>query len=344
MKKTMEKTMAFAAEKAIFSLRDIRNLVLRELKVLKLSTLILALTDKCNLKCAICDIWEKNERESKELDFNSLRQILGQEVLKRLKHIYLTGGEPFMRADLCEIVLMIKGFYPRSGITISSNGTLTGQILDFLHSTRKFPDIGLEFSLLGVKTHDVISGVKGSFENLENTIYEVRKMFPSLILKAKFVITPRNYIAIEEAADYCQKRNIPLMFKIVENVESYTNSLNYVKNLRDSSFFINAEQAKSIINTLNKIKYNPLVNRLSLEYLVDLLDGKSAGKRCFVPFVSLFINSKGDIYRCRMREPIGNINETPFNFITAKNQFIENKAGDNSQACRQCASLLRFLM
>lgn len=336
--------ISLAVEKAKFYLRDSRNLVLRQFGLLKLSTLILALTDKCNLQCVMCDIWEKRGKESRELSFSKIRQLLELDDMRHLKHISLTGGEPFLRKDLCEIVSVIQGSYPRSSITISSNGTLTGQIMDFLHRTQQYSNISLELSLLGIKTHDDISGIKGSFENLENTIHEVRNRFPALNLKAKFVITPRNYLAIKETADYCRRRSIPLMIKIVENVSSYTNSLKYQQNLGDKTFIFNAEQLKSIIDTLKRVRNNRTVNRLCTGQLINCLEGKKISKKCFVPFFSLFINSEGSIYRCRMHDPIGSINQEPFNFITAGSQLAENRLDGDSQMCGQCVSLLRFLM
>jgi len=331
-------------KKAKLYLRDSKNLLLCHLGLLRLSSLILVLTDRCNLECAMCDIWEKKSGDLKEMDFKKIKLLFEFPELRQLKHISLTGGEPFLRQDLSEIVCAINDYYPHSRVTISSNGTLTGQIIDFLCRMKKHKNINLELSLLGVKTHDDISGIKGSFENLENTIHKARDRFPSLNLKAKFVITPWNYLAIKETADYCRKQNIPLMIKIVENARSYTNSLKYRQNLGNKSFIFNAEQLKSIIDVLKKLRNNPLVNRVCTEYLIKCLKGKEIGKKCFVPLVSLFINSEGSIYRCRMHDPIGSINESPFNLITAGKQLVENWFNDDNQICGQCVSLLRVLM
>ncbi len=334
-----KQSLVFSLKKAGFFLRDSRNLILRVLGAIKIYTLILDLTDRCNLKCAMCDIWEKKGDACRELDFNKARQMFGHKALRGLKHIYLTGGEPFLRNDLCEIALAVKDSYPRTSVTISSNGTLTARIMEFFERVKQYKNIGLEFSLLGRKKHDDVTGVTGSFENLENTLNEVRKKFPLLDLKAKFVITPWNYLAIEEAADYCREQNIALTVKMVENVRAYTNSLKYRQNLESKRFIFNAEQRESIIDALKKAKNNPAVDRICAEYLIESLEGREIKKKCFVPFVSLFINTEGNMYRCRMDEPIGNINKAPFNFTTAEGRFL----GINP-ICDQCVSLLRFLM
>lgn len=340
---SQKEAKGFGIQKAGVYLRDRKNLVLRYLGLLRLSTIILALTDRCNLKCAMCDIWERKAKNCAELDLEKIRGMFRLKALKNIKQIFLTGGEPFLRKDLYEVVLAAKDSHPRSSITISSNGTLTGQILDFLHKALRHTDISLEFSLLGVKTHDHISGVEGSFANLERTIDEVRDKFPSLDLKAKFVITPWNYLAIKETADYCRRKKIPLMLKSIENVESYTNSLRYRQNLENKSFVFNVEQLKSIIDALKDLRSNPLVNPLRTEYLISSLGGRETGKKCLVPFVSLFVNSEGSVYRCRMRGPVGSINKTPSRLVAAGDRLSRGRL-DDDQICGQCGSFLRFLM
>ena len=339
-----KEAISLVSKKARFCLRDSKNLALRQFGLLRVSTLILALTDRCNLKCAMCDIWEKERRDCCELDFNKIRQLFRLRALRPLKHISLTGGEPFLRNDLAEIVSEIKGIYPRLHITISSNGTLTGQITDFLQSTHRYRNIVLEFSLLGTKMHDDVSGVSGSFEKLENTIRKVRQNFPTVNLKLKFVITPWNYMFIENAAAYCLEHKIPLVLKIIENVKSYTNSVRYNENLKSNRFIFNPEQLKLVIAALRKIKHNRMVDRLCIEYLIKNLMGKEKNKPCFVPLISLFINAAGNIHSCRMFEPIGNIYNIPTDYFSSINKSTVNMMDFSQDVCGKCSLLLRYLI
>lgn len=56
------------------------------------------LTYRCPMKCKMCNIWFNPTNKSEEIKASDLR------TLPKLKFINLTGGEPFVREDLAEIV------------------------------------------------------------------------------------------------------------------------------------------------------------------------------------------------------------------------------------------------
>lgn len=56
------------------------------------------LTYRCPMKCKMCNIWFNPTKKDAEIKAADLR------TLPRLKFINLTGGEPFVREDLAEIV------------------------------------------------------------------------------------------------------------------------------------------------------------------------------------------------------------------------------------------------
>ena len=56
------------------------------------------LTYRCPMKCKMCNIWFNPTKKDDEIKAADLR------TLPRLKFINLTGGEPFVREDLAEIV------------------------------------------------------------------------------------------------------------------------------------------------------------------------------------------------------------------------------------------------
>ncbi len=56
------------------------------------------LTYRCPMRCQMCNIWQNPTDRNEELTAADLRS------LPKLKFINLTGGEPFIREDLPEIV------------------------------------------------------------------------------------------------------------------------------------------------------------------------------------------------------------------------------------------------
>ena len=84
---------------------------------------VLALTYRCNSRCTMCDIWKmENSPELPVLEFAKLPSSL--------RDINLSGGEPFLRQDLAEIVAVVAKACPQARFVISSNGFATELILE----------------------------------------------------------------------------------------------------------------------------------------------------------------------------------------------------------------------
>ena len=84
----------------------------------------------------------------------------------------ITGGEPFMRDDLPDIVRELKNKSDR--IVISTNGFYTDKILDL---AKEFPDIGIRISIEGMeKTNNKIRGLENGFNKGYDTLVKLVDM------------------------------------------------------------------------------------------------------------------------------------------------------------------------
>jgi MoaA/NifB/PqqE/SkfB family radical SAM enzyme len=121
----------------------------------------------------MCDIWKKTPNN--ELTLEQIRQIFNQ--LRDLDAIKITGGEPFIRTDLTEIVNLIqKKNHPRV-LHITSNGLLTERIVNLFDSVEKVENIHLKISLDAAgEKHDRIRGVNGAYKKVLNTLEELTKL------------------------------------------------------------------------------------------------------------------------------------------------------------------------
>lgn len=79
-------------------------------------------TYRCNARCTMCSRYKAPSRPDEELSI---------ETIKKLPKMYftnITGGEPFIRSDLKDIV---RELYKKSDrIVISTNGFFTNRIID----------------------------------------------------------------------------------------------------------------------------------------------------------------------------------------------------------------------
>ena len=92
--------------------------------------------------------------------------------------VHITGGEPFLREDIVEVVRTVIRQCPKAEITISTNGfspsLLKKQLAEIMKTRR---DIGLMVSLDGFgKVHEELKGVPGGFSLALETIRLSREL------------------------------------------------------------------------------------------------------------------------------------------------------------------------
>jgi MoaA/NifB/PqqE/SkfB family radical SAM enzyme len=144
------------------------------------SFLTLSVNNYCNQRCKTCNIWKNNQIEEKkrELKLNEIERIFSQ--FPKIFWLTITGGEPFLRRDLVEIV---KVAYEKSKVnvlTITTNGSLPDIIdKDVKEILKRCKNLTLivNVSVDGDRRlHEKIRGVEGSFNKVVETIEKLKNI------------------------------------------------------------------------------------------------------------------------------------------------------------------------
>jgi MoaA/NifB/PqqE/SkfB family radical SAM enzyme len=102
----------------------------------------------------MCNIWANPTIQEKEITLDEIRR------LPNVKFINLTGGEPFVREDLEQIVEICFTKAPR--VVISTSGGYEDRLMAL---AQQFPNIGVRISTEGLaEKNDELRGRPGSFE------------------------------------------------------------------------------------------------------------------------------------------------------------------------------------
>lgn len=128
----------------------------------KMSTLYgsIIVTYRCNARCNMCDCYHFPTKPAEEISINTIKK------LPRMSFANITGGEPFIRKDIEDIVDIIKAKADR--VVISSNGYFSDRILNLF---KKRNDIGIRLSLEGLQVaNDSIRGLKDGFDKALRTL------------------------------------------------------------------------------------------------------------------------------------------------------------------------------
>ena len=124
--------------------------------------LALEITGRCNYNCLHCFNAADNEQLQTELRLDQIRNLLDEAALAGVQAVLLTGGEPLVHREFRNIV---RAVYKRDMFLheINTNGSLLNrELLDFLQSMGKLPELKISFDGLGF--HDRMRGKKGAEE------------------------------------------------------------------------------------------------------------------------------------------------------------------------------------
>ncbi len=138
----------------------------------RLESLFLFVTSTCNSLCRTCFYWDELNR-GQDLSFQQLARM--SETAPPFHKLWISGGEPFLRKDLAEVIEL---FYRNNGIrhvNLPTNGLLPKKLETVVDALReRCPElvVDLNFSLDGLaNTHDAIRGVPNNFEKTVATIH-----------------------------------------------------------------------------------------------------------------------------------------------------------------------------
>jgi len=262
---------------------------------------IIAITYRCNAKCKMCNIWQIQDHT----------EISADQYLKlpaSLKDINISGGEPFLRSDLIEIIKNIKTTCPNAKLIISTNGIATDLIKQKMIEIIKIEsNIGIAVSLDGIgKIHDQIRGIDGAYEKVLATIAELKKIKVKQI-KFAFTLTNDNLTEMTKVYDLAQKLKIDFTLSSMQSSDVYfgnkENQLNHDSNqLKEKFNYL-------ITNQIKKWSIKQWVRAYFTFGLYQFILGQGRLLPSEAGQTHFFLDPKGIIYPSVVDSaPIGNIN------------------------------------
>jgi MoaA/NifB/PqqE/SkfB family radical SAM enzyme len=164
--------------------------------------LFLFVTSRCNSRCRTCFYFDKlNSRD--DLTYPQIERIA--ETAPPFEKLWLSGGEPFLRDELADVVALFARRNGIANVNLPTNGLLPDKIFPQIdRMLRLAPDVSIDlnFSLDGLApTHDSIRGVPHNYERTIATIREAEARYKGihrLRRNVLTVITSENYRQILE--------------------------------------------------------------------------------------------------------------------------------------------------
>ena len=158
----------------------------------------LKITTACRMRCVFCCEQSKYKKDAPEENYLDIIEICRKNGTKR---ICFTGGDP-LRSPYIEECLKRSIEGGMENVVMTSDG----RMLQNLKIAPKY-FTSLRISVHGIgKVHDSISGIDGSFDEIEKSLPRlVEEGYP---LAVTVVLTPATFSVAEELVQWCMKQGI----------------------------------------------------------------------------------------------------------------------------------------
>ena len=309
-------------------------------------------TSRCNLKCSHCFYHDSLNKKFNELTVDELDKIT--KSMDPLLHLILTGGEPYLRHDLDQIV---KIFYKNTRvpiISIPSNGwyleKMDKQITNmmewcpYLTLNQQISIDGIGSDHNDIRMDKQVKNSDNSFEKAIKSINHLKKLqkiyerinigiiitftnqnqkkFKDIVKKIYEMVSPDNISINLVRGDPKQRVNLDLDIELYKDAVKYRDNLFYQKKMSGHARFKGNKLA-----TAGRVLLNKLVNKTYEEnkYITP----------CYAGNLSGVMYPEGNIYPCEILDDthkIGNIRDFNLDF---KKLWLSKKAKEEVKFIRK---------
>ena len=258
-------------------------------------------TYRCNLMCKMCNIWKKKLNE--ELNIDQIERFFAKS--NRFSWVGITGGEPFLREDITEIVkIILDNCQELTAIHFATNGTMTSRIVDSVEKILRYKNkkIKLLFTLSidgAPSLHDYIRGVEGTWLKCVTTfnklkaVKSVQARIGTTLSHYNFDKFYETFLSLKEA--YPHLRFDDFTINVFHKSSLYYNNntmpeLDYSSTIKEIDKILKLDQDGFTINNFLRRKYLKLYKKYA--------HNKKCPLRCQALSSTCLLEPQGDIYPC----------------------------------------------
>ena len=283
------------------------------------------ITENCTAKCVHCLLGER-EKTTDELTLDEIEKISGN--MDNILFLLLTGGEPFLRDDLPEIV---KIFYKNNSICnlgIPSNGSLTSKIVEYtekiLKDCKKL-DFAVDISIDAVgKEHDRLRSAEGLFEKAVWTFKELSKLeekYDNFTLNVALTASSYNQDKLLDTYRYLKEdlgaKSITYLLTRGSPRDPGARKVDINNYIRLAELIEKDTETRSLYGYDNYFGAD-FINAMKIlrQRVISRIVKENKGVLpCYAGFLSCVIMSNGDVYPCELlSRKMGNLRRANYNF------------------------------
>jgi len=283
-------------------------------------------TNRCNCRCASC-LWRHNDWRDVPLD--DLKRFYGEARELGFVATALTGGEPFLRKDLGELVRFLDEDLEMSILTFTTGWFLEQRMDEVL------PHLDMLVTSVDsarAERHDTIRGLPGLHARLMRAIPLVKQRYPLLSVQFNCCVQQGIAAEIDDLIALAESKGIPISFDVITEHRNGADGSHFT----ETSMGLPLAELQEVCRTLlaRKRAGAPILN--SELYFQYFIDGRP-GYRCHLPKMAMFVDGRGYVENCLdLDAPLANIRETPLAEIMELPTFKQLR--QDAERCSSCSS------
>ncbi|MBF0594819.1 MAG: SPASM domain-containing protein [Candidatus Omnitrophica bacterium] len=235
----------------------------------------------------------------------------------------ISGGEPFLRADLHNIVSVIYEHCTPLVLDLPTNGYFTDSVLrqvEIIARNCRRMTVDIQLSIDGPQAvHDDIRQLKGSFIRMNSTYTELlklRKKFSNLRLKACVVYSSYNQDYMPELLNYI-KKDMSGLDRLVFSVAHGTAATQEALNIDWNKYFEFCDSIRNTSITSGATDFHSLFTQalrvLKNDFLKEALRTKEMYRYCRAGRGVVAVGETGEVFPCEpLWHSVGNLRENQY--------------------------------
>lgn len=244
------------------------------------SKVLWEITNQCNYTCKYCIFSSNSKKDLRELSTDECIKVIDELYDKNFKYIKVTGGEPFLRKDIINILTYMcqKGMH----VDISTNGSsLTENIINKLNEI-KLDMLHLSLDGKNSFSHEIVRG-ENTYLKTIRALKQLSKL--NLYKRVGTVIHKYNESELEEIINLC------INYKVNEIIFSIMEPVGRMKG--DNSFY-KTRKLEDLTNELEQLsnKYDQIIINYNWKKQSNL------EKTCPALSRFIYINNLGNVSPC----------------------------------------------
>ena len=280
----------------------------------------------CNLTCEHCFYWQKLNRPD-DLTFDEIKAL--SDDLGPIENLNLSGGEPFIRTDLAEVVrLFIRSNGVRE-VYVPTNGYYTARTEKALTAILEEPSLRLfafELSLDGMaEYHNRFRGNPASFQKAMETydlLARMQNADPRVRIHASLTATHENIEELRNLTDFLHDR-CPAMDHINLSIIRGDRLNQSLRGPALDEYRSLYEHIRSRWADREQGRYGAIVEPLLQWAKTAALEQQRQPVPCRAGVLSGVVYANGDVSVCEQHPPLGNLRQRTFRQIWSSAEAVE---------------------